>query len=92
METMEKDIKSKLDQINPEKKEGPVAEAIEEQTAKVPSDVFLWVALGTMAASLAFKLFRQNSTSLFVGQWVPAFLLFGIYNKLVKQLGHDSMH
>lgn len=89
---MEKDIKSKLDQANPEKKEGPVAEAIEEQTAKVPSDVFLWIALGAMATSLTFKLFRRNSTSLFVGQWVPAFLLFGIYNKLVKQLGHDSQH
>jgi hypothetical protein len=26
---------------------------------------------------------------LFVGQWVPTLLIFGLYNKLVKQLGSD---
>jgi hypothetical protein len=28
---------------------------------------------------------------LFIGQWPPAFLLFGVYNKLVKQLGSDGV-
>lgn len=32
---------------NPEHKEGKVAKAIEEQTAKLPSDLFLWAALGS---------------------------------------------
>ncbi|MGE5406431.1 MAG: hypothetical protein ACM3NR_01865 [Methanosarcina sp.] len=90
METMTKDIKSKLDQINPNKEEGPVAEAIEEQTAKIPSDAWLWVALGSMAASLTLKLFKKDDVSIFVGLWAPSLLLFGIYNKLVKQFGHDS--
>lgn len=90
METIEKDVKSKLGQINPEKREGRIATTIEEQTAKIPSDTFLWLALGSMAVSLTLKTFRQNSLALFVGQWAPSFLLFGIYNKLVKQLGHDS--
>lgn len=90
METMTKDIKSKLDQMNPDKEEGPVAETIEEQTAKIPSDAWLWVALGSMAASLTLKLMRKDDVSIFVGLWAPSFLLFGIYNKLVKQLGHDS--
>lgn len=90
METVTKDIKSKLDQTNPQKDEGPVAEAIEEQTAKIPSDAWLWVALGSMAASLTLKIMRRDDISLFVGLWAPSFLLFGIYNKLVKQLGHDS--
>ncbi|HLN20340.1 MAG TPA: hypothetical protein VK213_04580 [Bacteroidales bacterium] len=90
METMTKDVKSKLDQINPGKEEGKVAEVIEEQTAKIPSDAWLWVALGSMAASLALKLMKRNDVSIFVGLWAPSFLLFGIYNKLVKQLGHDS--
>jgi len=31
--------------------EGQVARGIEKQTAKLPSDIFLWVAIGTMAAS-----------------------------------------
>jgi hypothetical protein len=90
METVTKDIKSKLDQTNPQKEEGPVAEMIEEQTAKIPSDAWLWVALGSMAASLTLKLFKRDDVSIFVGLWAPSLLLFGIYNKLVKQFGHDS--
>ena len=74
---------------NPEHKEGYVASAIEEQTAKIPSDVFLWTALGAVAASLALQVAKQRHISLFVGQWVAPFLLFGIYNKMVKQQGHD---
>ena len=35
--------------VNPEHKEGKVARAIEEQTAKLPSDTFLWAAIGAMA-------------------------------------------
>lgn len=90
MENYATKVKSKVENINPQKREGPVASMIEEQTAKIPSDVYLWAALGAMTASLAFKIFRRDETSLFIGQWAPAFLLFGVYNKLVKQLGHDS--
>lgn len=74
---------------NPEHREGPVATAIEEQTAKIPSDVFLWAALGSMAVSLTLKLMGQDKTALFVGQWAPSFLLLGTYNKIVKLEGHD---
>lgn len=74
---------------NPQHKEGKVATAIEEQTAKLPSDIFLWAALGSIAISLAFKLARKDDKALFVGQWPPTFLLLGLYNKLVKLEGHD---
>jgi hypothetical protein len=89
METMEQKVKSELKNVNPDKREGEVASMIEEQTAKVPSDVFLWASLGAMAASLTLKLLKKDEQAMFVGQWAPSFLLFGIYNKLVKQLGHD---
>lgn len=69
--------------------EGKVASTLEEQTAKIPSDVFLWASLGSMLASLILKLSNKDKTALFVGQWAPSFLLLGIYNKLVKQKGHD---
>jgi hypothetical protein len=82
-------LKSKVDNFNPEHKEGPVARAIEEQTAKLPSDLFLWAALGSIGISLALKLMKKNDEALFVGQWPPTFLLLGIYNKLVKQQGHE---
>lgn len=75
--------------FNPEHREGPVATMIEEQTAKIPSDVFLWAALGSMAASLTLKIMGMDKTALFVGQWAPSFLLLGTYNKIVKLEGHD---
>ncbi len=78
-------------QFNSSHEEGEVAKTIEEQTAKLPSDVFLWSAIGIMAASLALQISKQKHVSLFVGQWVAPLLLFGIYNKLVKQQGHDSV-
>lgn len=76
---------------NPTHREGRVASAIEEQTAKIPSDVFLWSALGSMAASLTLQIMGKRHISLFVGQWAAPFLLLGIYNKMVKQQGHDKV-
>ena len=72
-----------------EHSEGAVARAIEKQTAKLPSDTFLWLAVGSMAASAALQAAGQKHVSLFIGQWAPTFLIFGLYNKLVKQLGSD---
>lgn len=76
--------------VNPERKEGKVARAIESQTARLPSDAFLWAAIGAMAASFTLKLMKNDHMSLFIGQWPAPFLLFGIYNKMVKQRGHDQ--
>jgi hypothetical protein len=70
-------------------KEGRVARRIEEQTAKLPSDAFLWLAVGAMTTSATMQLLGNRHVSLFVGQWAPTFLIFGLYNKLVKQLGSD---
>ncbi len=75
---------------NEEHQEGKVAKAIEEQTAKLPSDLFLWAALGSMAVSATLKIMKKQHTSLFVGQWAAPFLLLGLYNKLVKLEGSDS--
>ena len=74
-----------------DKKEGKIAKTIEEQTSKLPSDVFLWASVGAMTAAFVLQLARQKQMSLFIGQWAAPFLLFGLYNKLVKQRGHDSM-
>ena len=77
------------DIIGKVKKEGPVAKAIESQTAKLPSDLFLWSALGSMGISLALKIMGKKHEALFVGQWAAPFLILGLYNKLVKVEGHD---
>lgn len=69
--------------------EGRVARAIESQTAKLPSDTFLWIAVGAMATSATLQIIGNRQASLFVGQWAPTLLIMGLYNKLVKQLGSD---
>lgn len=73
----------------PEHEEGRVARAIEQQTAKLPSDTFLWLAGASIATSLALKIAGHKHDALFVGQWAPTFLILGLYNKLVKVAGSD---
>lgn len=89
-ETIKNEAKQKMNNLNPERKEGPIAKAIEAQTSRLPSDLFLWGALGVMAASLTLKIMKKEETALFVGQWAAPILLFGLYNKLVKLEGHDQ--
>lgn len=74
-------------------REGIVARTIEKQTAKLPSDIFLWGALGSMALSLVLQLrsgTEKKEVSNFVGMWAPTFLILGLYNKIVKVAGHDQ--
>jgi len=72
-----------------EPQEGTLAKMIEQRTAQIPSDVFLWAALGSIAGSLCLKMRNRPHDALFVGQWAPTFLIFGLYNKIVKTHGSD---
>jgi hypothetical protein len=72
-------------------REGRVAKAIEAQTAKLPSDTFLWAAGASIAASLMLQLMGRKEASAFVGQWVPTVLILGLYNKLVKIAGSEPL-
>lgn len=91
METAELKNKTqeKVNKTNPNHNEGRVARKIEEQTAKLPSDTFLWAALSSMVASLVLRIIGKSRWAMFVGQWAPSFLILGLYNKIVKELGHD---
>jgi hypothetical protein len=71
--------------------EGPIARTLEEQTVKLPSDLFLWGAVGSIILALVLKVTDRHPDSNFVGHWAPTFLLLGIYNKLVKQHGSDRL-
>ena len=73
----------------PEHAEGTVARTIEQQTAKLPSDTFLWLAAGSIATSATLKIMGRDRDALFVGQWAPTFLILGLYNKIVKVMGSD---
>jgi hypothetical protein len=70
-------------------REGVVARTIEDQTAKLPSDTFLWLAGGSILGSLTLKMMGKDHEALFVGQWAPTFLILGLYNKIVKVAGSD---
>lgn len=74
---------------NQEKTEGSVAKHIENYTAEVPSDAYLWTSIGVMGLSLTLKLMKKNDMALFIGQWAAPFLLMGVYNKIVKTEGSD---
>lgn len=69
--------------------EGKLTGAIESQTAKIPSSGYLAAAMGSMATSAVLKILGRDEWALFVGQWAPAFLILGVYNKMVKQHGSD---
>lgn len=73
--------------VRDEHAEGSLTRLIEQQTAKMPSDLFLFAALASMAASLAFEIVGNERMSRFVGMWAPTLLVMGVYNKLVKSLG-----
>ena len=76
-------------QMSQQHTEGTVARTIEQQTAKLPSDVFLWAAIGSIGTSAILRLMGKKNASLFVGDWVAPFMLFGVYNKIVKTQGSD---
>jgi hypothetical protein len=70
--------------------EGQLARTIEQQTAKLPSDTFLWAAVGAISTSLTLQIMGKAHASQFVGQWAPTLLILGLYNKIVKQFGSDG--
>lgn len=74
-----------------EHREGPIARAIEQQTARIPSDAFLWAAVGSMGLSLALEVMGEEKKANFVGHWAPTLLILGLYNKVVKLQGSDGV-
>jgi hypothetical protein len=87
------------------KREGPVARAIEKQTSKLPSDLFLWAAGASIVGSLVAQVVGMAKTdnvrqqlpparapiATFIGMWAPTLLILGLYNKIVKVVGSDRI-
>ena len=67
--------------------EGTLTRIIENQAAKLPSDFFLFTAMGALFASTFLELTGNSRMARFVGLWPPVLLTMGIYNKLVKMMG-----
>ena len=67
--------------------EGSLTLLIEQQTAKIPSHVFLCASFLAMGLSLGAEITGRKRTAGFVGMWVTPLLIMGVYNKMVKTFG-----
>jgi hypothetical protein len=72
-------------------REGKVAKAIESQTAKLPSDLFLWTGLGFLAIGGILQATKAKKVGLYFSEWAAPILIMGLYNKLVKLEGYDGV-
>jgi hypothetical protein len=75
--------------MEPTPTEDQFTKKIETYTASVPSSGYLAVAIGAMGLSLACQVAGRGKWGNFIAQWVPTWLIIGLYNKLVKLEGHD---
>ena len=76
----------------PQPTEDQFTKTIESYTAAVPSSAYLGLAIGAMALSLMCQVTGGGKWGNFIAQWVPTWLIIGLYNKVVKLEGHDRYH
>jgi len=70
--------------------EDQFTKSVEQYTAAIPSSAYLGIALGAMGLSLICQMTGRGKWGNFIAQWVPTWLIIGVYNKLVKLEGHDQ--
>ena len=75
--------------MKPQPTEDQPAKTIESYTGAIPSSGYLAVAIAAMGLSLACQVAGRGKWGNFIAQWVPTWLIIGLYNKLVKLEGHD---
>ena len=52
-------------------------------TDNVPEEAWYRAALASIGISALLKLANKDNWAIFVGQWPPTFLLFGLYHRLI---------
>jgi hypothetical protein len=86
--TLEETIETgKHDKGNQRIPEGESTRAVEQVTARAPSQIWLWAAGAAISGSLALFLTGRRQAGIFVGLWPLTFLVVGNYNKIVKSMG-----
>lgn len=53
-------------------------------TGAVPEEVWYWAAISAIGLSAVLKLNNKDDAAIFVGQWPPTFLLFGLFSRLLR--------
>jgi hypothetical protein len=54
-------------------------------TDQLPGEFWYWAALASIISSAILFVSNKRDWSLFVGQWPPTFLLFGMFHKLIHK-------
>lgn len=84
MTVMERELPGSVGTI----REDPFTKSLETYTAAIPSSAYLAVAVGAIGLSLVAQLAGRGKWGNFIAQWVPTWLILGLYNKVVKTEGH----
>lgn len=53
-------------------------------TDNIPEETWYWAALASIGVSAVLKSRGNDHWALFVGQWPPTFILFGLYHRLIR--------
>lgn len=61
---------------------------IARTTQRVPTDVFLIAAGGSVVGSLVLKLMGRHRDAEFVGHWAPTLISLGLLSKLIEHDRH----
>ncbi len=67
-------------------REGRLTRHVERQTSRIPSIFFLGSAGAAVIGAVSSYLSGRKQLATFIGEWVPTFLLLGMYNKFVKEV------
>ncbi|GAC1443658.1 MAG: hypothetical protein NVSMB52_02230 [Chloroflexota bacterium] len=53
-------------------------------TDSIPEQTWYWAAMGSILLSAGLKVANKHDWAIFVGQWPPTFLLFGLFHRLLR--------
>jgi hypothetical protein len=76
--TKERAMSDALDQA------GTAQQSFFRVTDNIPEETWYLLALGSIGVSAMLKMMEKDDWALFVGQWPPTFLLFGLYHRLLR--------
>ncbi len=68
----------------PFKERTDIQEQYFRMTDSVPQEVWYWAALSSILTSAVLFFAGKREWSIFVGQWPPTFILFGLFHKVLK--------
>ena len=75
--------------MEPRPSEHQFTKTIGSYRAAIPPSGYLAVAIAAIGLSLAYQLSGRGKWGNFIAEWVPTWLIIGLYNKLVKLEGHQ---